>query len=255
MSALAALILMIQSPVLPAPAAWDPAADYITAGQDANGYRSWVFADPARMAGVTAFHNYLTSAGVAYVVPTWQLLRTATDWTKCGAQPFEVPPTTEWPNIVQTLRYVRENVVPAVGQVEAVSAYRNPVLNRCAQGAKESAHLHFSAVDLVPLAAIRRDEMMDRLCASHARSGPRYGVGLGFYTKMRFHVDDAKFRTWGRNDEGTTACARSWEIAHANDPAPATIAATGTALPAPGTAPASEGLDPLAPLPGGAIRR
>ncbi|WP_185829135.1 D-Ala-D-Ala carboxypeptidase family metallohydrolase [Sphingomonas ginkgonis] len=247
MSAVAALLLMIQaSPILPAPAAWDPAADYITPGQDANGYRSWVFADPTRMPAVTAFHNYLTSAGVAYVVPTWQLLRTATDWTKCGAQPFEVPPTGEWPNIVQTLRYVRDDVVPAVGQVEAVSAYRNATLNRCALGAKESAHLHFSAVDLVPLAAINRGAMMQRLCASHAVAGQRYGVGLGFYTKMRFHVDSTKFRTWGRNDEGTTACARSWELAHANDVAPPALAVLPGAAPL--TAPVPG--DPLAPLPG-----
>ena len=44
--------------------------------------------------------------GVGGVVPTWQLLRTATDWQKCGAQPFEVPPTSAWPNIVAALRYV-----------------------------------------------------------------------------------------------------------------------------------------------------
>lgn len=241
MSALAALLLLIQSsPVLPAPTAWDPAADYITPGQDAAGYRGWVFADPTRMPAVTSFHNYLLSAGVGYVIPTWQLLRTATDWTKCGAQPFELPPTSEWPNVVQTLRYVRDDVIPVLGPVEAVSAYRNAVLNRCASGARESAHLHFSAIDMVPTQAVSRDRMMQQLCAIHASAGLRYGVGLGFYAKMRFHVDSVKFRTWGRNDEGTVACARSYEIAHAGDIAPAVAA-----LPA---APAG---DPLAPLPAG----
>ena len=57
--------------------------------------------------------------------------------------------------------------------------------------------------------------MIRRLCAVHARNGEYYGVGLGFYVGLRFHVDSRKFRTWGVNDEGTIACARSYEIAHA----------------------------------------
>ena len=39
----------------------------------------------------------------------------------CRGQPFEIPPTSEWPHIVQTLRYVRDYVIPAVGPVEPVS--------------------------------------------------------------------------------------------------------------------------------------
>ena len=70
-------------------------------------------------------------------------------------QPFEVPPTDEWPHMVQTLRYVRDYVIPAVGPVEAVSVYRNPALNVCAGGAPESAHRLDSAIDMVPLAADR----------------------------------------------------------------------------------------------------
>jgi len=60
--------------------------------------------------------------------------------------------------------------------------------------------------------------MIQKLCAIHARSGQGYGVGLGFYVGLRFHVDSRKFRTWGTNDEGTIACARSYEIAHSSDP-------------------------------------
>jgi hypothetical protein len=47
---------------------------------------------------------------------------------------------------------------------------------------------------------------MSRLCAGYAVIGPRYNVGLGFYAKLRFHVDSWKYRTWGRNDHGTLAC-------------------------------------------------
>ena len=128
------------------------------------------------------------------------------DWSRCGAQPFEVPPINEWANVVQTLRYVRDYVVPAVGAVEPVSAYRNPILNQCAGGAAESVHMTMSAMDLVPLAPIDRGTLMSRLCAAHAVIGPRYNVGLGFYAKLRFHVDSWKYRTWGRNDGGSHAC-------------------------------------------------
>jgi hypothetical protein len=190
---------------LPGPA-WSPVSDYVTPGQDEPGYRRWIGSQPWRAPLVASFHRYLGEAGVAYVVPTWQLLRTASDWQRCGAEPFEVPPAEEWANVVQTLRYVRDHVVPAVGPVEPVSVYRNPALNECAGGAPESVHKQLSAIDMVPLRPIHRPDLIRRLCTVHATSGPRYAVGLGFYTRLRFHVDSWRFRTWGRDDHGELAC-------------------------------------------------
>jgi hypothetical protein len=215
---------------------WAPLAPYITVGQDEAGYRNWYLASPAHAASVKTFNDYLTTYGVGGVVPTWQLLRTASDWQRCGSPAFEVPPTYDWPNVVQTLRYVRDKVIPTVGPVEPVSVYRNPYLNQCAGGAQESAHRFMQAVDMVPLHPITRDVLIQRLCAVHARSGEPYGVGLGFYVGLRFHVDSRKFRTWGVNDEGAIACARSFEIAHARDAADA--AGQVPVLPSPSAAPA-----------------
>ena len=147
-------LLALLSLIAATPAAaqtWNPAADYITPGQDEPGYRRWVGAQPWRPVYVKAFNNYLVIYGVGGVVPTWQLLRTATSWQSCGAQPFEIPPTEAWPHIVQTLRYIHDYVIPALGPVEPVSAYRNPTLNVCAGGAPESAHKAYSAIDMVPL--------------------------------------------------------------------------------------------------------
>jgi hypothetical protein len=190
------------------PAPWNPTSDYVEPGQDEPGYRQWIAQAPWRAGQVKAFHDYLTGSGVSYIAPTWQLLRTASDWRKCGAQPFEVPPTDEWANIVNTLRYVRDYVVPVVGPVEPVSVFRNAALNRCAGGAPESVHRSMSAIDFVPLQPIARDVMIRRLCAQHQQQGPRFSAGLGFYTKMRFHVDSWKYRTWGRDDEGHLACPK-----------------------------------------------
>jgi hypothetical protein len=153
------ILALLQTPSLPpgqSPPA-NPTAAYIAAGQDEPGYRSWYLAGSSRPLRVKAFNDYLATYQVGGIVPTWQLLRSATAWLKCGAQPFEVPPSANWANVVQTLRYIRDYVVPEVGPVEPVSAYRNPVLNVCAGGAPMSAHQEFRAVDLVPLRPVARD--------------------------------------------------------------------------------------------------
>ena len=176
---------------------WNPAAPYVTAGQDEPGYRQWVGAAGWRPAYVKSFHDYLTTYGVGGVAPTWQLLRTATDWQKCGAQPFEVPPSSAWPNIVAALRYVGTYVTPRIGAVEVVSVYRNPMLNACAKGAQESTHLHMGALDMVPLRPISRETLMTQLCTIHRQSGERFLAGLGLYKGIRFHIDNKKYREWG----------------------------------------------------------
>jgi hypothetical protein len=204
-------------------APWDPAAPYVTKGQDEPGYRSWYLAAPWRAAQVKAFNDYLASAGVGGVVPTWQLLRTATAWQECGQQPFEVPPASEWPHMVETLRYVRDHVIPAVGPVEPVSVYRNPQLNRCAGGAPQSAHKLDSAIDMVPLKPTDRVTLMRTLCAIHTEYGAPYNAGLGFYAFLRFHVDSTKFRRWNMDPAVAQDCP---PIVHPED-----IASVGQPLP------------------------
>jgi hypothetical protein len=213
-----------------ATATWNPVAPYITAGQDEPGYRSWYLAAPWRAAQVKAFNDYLSTNRVAGILPTWTLLRTATSWQECGGQPFEVPPADEWPHMVETLRYVRDYVIPAVGPVEAVSVYRNPTLNRCAGGAPESAHKLDSAIDMVPLRPIDRVTLMRTLCGVHTEHGAAYSAGLGFYAYLRFHVDSTKFRRWNMDPAVAAECP---PIVHPED-----IASVGQPLPAaptPGT--------------------
>lgn len=175
---------------------FNPAADYVTAGQDEPGYRAWYAKASWRPVYVRAFHDYLVASGVSGVAPTWQLLRTATFWRRCGAEPFEVPPTADWVNIVATLRFIGSHIIPLLGPVEPVSVYRNPALNDCAGGALNSTHREMGAVDVVPLRPIRREELMVRLCAIHTASA-NSNVGLGFYKGLRFHIDARKYREWG----------------------------------------------------------
>jgi hypothetical protein len=242
------------APSLPAPpvqaqpaAVWDPVAPYITVGQDEPGYRYWYAGASWRRDYVRAFHDYLSQYGVGEVVPTWQLLRTATSWHRCGGQPFEVPPVHEWPHIVQTLRYIQAHVVPAIGPVEAVSGYRNPHLNVCAGGAPESAHKSYSAIDMVPLRPITREALMRTLCGVHARNGANYGAGLGFYAYLRFHVDTTKFRRWGAVSSDCPAIVRPEDMASVAQPL--TPAPVGAAASAVAQSPIAADPTPASPVP------
>ena len=238
------------APALVESAPFNPAADYVTAGQDEPGYRAWYAASPWRPTYVRAFHNYLTTYGVGGVAPTWQLLRTATSWRECGAEPFEVPPTSEWGNIVATLRYIGDNIVPRIGPVEPVSVYRNPILNVCAGGAQASTHREMGAVDVVPLRPITREALMVELCAIHAAS-PGSNTGLGFYKGLRFHIDARKYREWGTaGAHGGYGCAAVLAQgalpfgSGARQAAPAPVAAVPIAEPAPAAADAPDALAP-----------
>jgi hypothetical protein len=227
MRKLLASLIFLAAPVaaqpVPAPAVYDPAAEYISAGQDEPGYRSWYLADPWRGAQVKQFNDYLTAARVSGIVPTWELFRTATSWKDCGAEPFEIPPTSEWPHIVQTLRYINDYVIPAVGPVEPVSGYRNPTLNQCAGGAPESAHQNYSAIDLVPLRPITREQLMKLLCVGHSEHGEAYNTGLGFYAYLRFHIDSTKYRRWNMDPAVASICppiVRPEDMANVGQPLP-----------------------------------
>lgn len=194
---IALLAAAIAQPTQAYPMSQHPVAPYVIVGQDEPGYRSWFLAASWRQPWVKSFNDYLTAQGVGGVIPTWQLLRTASDWYKCGDNAFELTPMSEWPGLAESLRFVRDVVIPTVGPVEAVSVYRNPTLNSCAGGAQESAHRYGQAMDLVPLNPITREELMARLCAVHRQRGESYKAGLGFYVGLRFHVDSRRFRRWG----------------------------------------------------------
>ena len=190
---------------------WDPfapgadAADQAVDGQAHADYLAWLARSPASQAQVLGFKQFIETEKVDDIIPTWQLLRTASMWRECNGPRFEVPPFTEWNHIAATLRFIRAHVVPVIGEVEAVSGYRNETLNQCAHGAKESAHRHFYALDLVPLRPLGRTGLIRSICAIHNFRGRSYDIGLGFYSGVRFHLDSKGFRRWGPDGKGETS--------------------------------------------------
>jgi hypothetical protein len=177
-------------------------------GQTHADYLAWLAKNPAARAQVLSFRQFLAMNDVDEVIPTWQLVRTASMWRDCSGPRFEVAPFAEWQHIAATLKFVRNHVQPVIGRVEAVSGYRNGELNSCSGGAPASAHRHFYALDLVPAEPLDRDRMIKGVCAIHGFRGEEYGIGLGFYSGLRFHVDSKGFRKWGADGKGATSpCA------------------------------------------------
>lgn len=153
---------------------------------------------------VRDFERHLATQEVAQVLPLHQLLRSASSWRECGAEPFALPPREQWPAVVSVLRLLQ--ALQAQGVVghalELHSGYRSPALNACAQGAAGSAHLRSFAIDFTP-----RDgsDPTERLCAFWRTQGQAWNMGLSRYPSGRIHVDTAGYRRWGADHTGRTS--------------------------------------------------
>jgi hypothetical protein len=176
----------------------------------ADSFVRWESKSPARFADVRDFEAFLAAQGVAGVLPTREILLNDTSWSECHMDgPYSLAQRAYWPHIVNTLRYIRDEIVPTIGPVEVESGYRDVALNNCSGGASHSAHAQFYALDLVPVHAIDRSALIARVCAVHARYGAADHIGLGFYDHLRFHIDSRSFRRWGSNYHAATSpCAR-----------------------------------------------
>jgi len=194
-------------------------------------FQQWLKEVPTRATEVGQFQRFLADAHVGGILPTEELLLSASSWEGCGeSSPYTLPPQSDWPHIIRTLRFIRAEVVPTIGPVSAVSGYRSPELGKCAGGAPKSAHGGYYALDLVPQRDISRETLIQRMCAVHTHFGAAYAVGLGFYDHTRFHVDTKSNRLWGSDYHATTSpcLAHTMTIAR-NTPRNAPAAQSGRA--------------------------
>ena len=185
-----------------------PFQQIVPIDQSEQGFELWLRVEPSRAAQAKQIRAFLDKHKVGAVAPLYQILRTASDWQPCGGEPFALPPKEDWERAAKTLAWIDQRVKPALGPIEFMSGYREPALNACADGAKESAHLGFWALDLEPLnLTIDRAGLMQTLCQTHKDHGKEADIGLGFYSGVRFHIDDKRFRHWGFDPEAAPACA------------------------------------------------
>jgi hypothetical protein len=191
-----ALLLLLIATALPAAAAEE---------DDGAMWDAWL---KANAASVAAFEDELAASGLNGVVPTRQLLRTATDWKRCGQPRFEIPPRAHWPEVKQVLRLVAElRKRKILVEFEGASGYRNPTLNRCAGGAPGSSHTRSFALDIIPTGAAGADE--ERLCAFWRSEGKDWHMGMSKYRSGRIHLDTSGWRSWGGDHTSRSAfCPR-----------------------------------------------
>jgi hypothetical protein len=185
--------------------AYAPAVPPVTAGS----FDAWLDKAPSRRAEVRAFEEFLAQQDVGGVLPVREILLNDDTWSQCHMDgPYSLAQRSYWPHIVRTLRYIRNEIIPAIGPVQVTSGYRDATFNRCTGGAADSAHTGFYALDLTPVRRMNRDSLIGLVCANHARYGAAYHIGLGFYDALRFHIDSRSFRRWGSNyHAGTSPCA------------------------------------------------
>ena len=113
-------------------------------------------------------------------------------------QPFEVPPTSEWANIVATLRLCRLVYRPGDRPGRAGVGLSQPRAQRLRRRRRRQHAPRDGRGRHRPAAARSRAmALMQGLCAIHVANADVTNAGLGFYKGLRFHIDARKYREWG----------------------------------------------------------
>lgn len=142
------------------------------------------------------FVYFLQSHDVHRIVPVWQLLQQGSDFRKHKLPKYALPAREHWDEIINTLVFLKYDLVPYIGDVRVLSGFRTPKYNLLAGGAGKSRHLTFSALDLRPVANIERSELHRILQNRWHTLGEEYNLGLGLYSSLRFHIDTGGHRQW-----------------------------------------------------------
>ncbi len=142
------------------------------------------------------FVHFLKSHDVHTIVPIWELLQQGSDWQKHRLPKYALPARQHWPRMVNTLVFLKYDLIPYIGDVRVLSGFRTPHYNLAAGGAGRSRHLTFSALDLRPVAKIERSQLHGILQNRWHSLGREYNLGLGLYANLRFHIDTGGYRQW-----------------------------------------------------------
>lgn len=167
-------------------------------------YNHWI-AVVENLRTAQEYEQFLTQKGVGNIIPSFELLRTARDWQRCGRSQYMVPNRELWNNQVATLTVFKYLVASKIlTDFEVTSVYRDYPLNKCAGGANSSRHLFNSAIDfrIGPQYPTAEDyayieHTKFRLCQFWAQYGQSFNMGLGLYSSGQIHIDTQGYRTWG----------------------------------------------------------
>lgn len=167
-------------------------------------YRQWL-AQGENYARVREYEQFLSRNHVAHIIPSFELLRSARDWQRCGRAEYAVPSRELWGNSLSTLRVFKALVAARIlTDFEVTSVYRDLPLNQCAGGAGSSRHLFNSAIDFrigpeypQPQDYAFIEQSKFRLCQFWVQHGQSLDLGIGLYSSGQIHIDTQGYRTWG----------------------------------------------------------
>ncbi|WP_235985911.1 YcbK family protein [Acinetobacter baretiae] len=161
------------------------------------------------------YKSYLKQKNVEFIVPDFQMLRSARDWQNCNDSEYNVPPPNVWDYAIPTLQLfktLKEQGIISANNIEVTSSYRSPFLNACAGGAKNSSHVKNSAIDFrigpenpTPEDSYTIQQTKIALCRFWQTQGKNYNMGIGIYESGQIHIDTLGFRTWGYNHSWRTS--------------------------------------------------
>lgn len=178
-------------------------------------YQLWLNQSAYNRQSATDYQNFLVSQlGKDNVPPMYELLTTARSWQECGYEPYQVPPSHLWSQMIPTVRLYNElrakNILPPQTQIRSV--YRSPELNRCAGGAAGSKHMTNGAMDIwIPDYEVNSwqfYQLQDKLCQFWIDSGKAHEFGLGLYSTGAIHLDTQGYRKWGGQFSRTNSPCR-----------------------------------------------
>lgn len=160
------------------------------------------------------YKNYLKQHEINFIVPDFQMLRSARNWQQCNYVEYEVPPQDVWENAIPTLKLLKklkdDHIID--DNIEVTSSYRSPFLNACAGGAKNSSHVKNSAIDFRigpenpnPEDEVHIHQTKVALCKFWQTQGKFYNMGIGIYESGQIHIDTLNYRTWGYNHSWRTS--------------------------------------------------
>lgn len=175
-------------------------------------YNAWT-ATTDNLRQVREYERFLERNGVGNIIPSFELMRSARDWQKCGRSQYMIPNRELWQNQVETLRVFKYLVSAKIlTDFEVTSVYRDLSLNQCAGGAGSSRHLFNSAIDFrigpaypQPQDYAYIEHTKFRLCEFWRQHGQSFSMGLGLYANGQIHIDTYGYRTWGPNLNRTSS--------------------------------------------------
>ena len=158
-------------------------------------FRGWVLMN-RKEKEIQEGYQYFLDNGVKEGIPLHLILLQGTDWRLSNTTVFNLPDKKNWGNMVRTLLFIQEHIMPKTGLLIPVSGDRSKEYNQHAGGAPRSSHLDFCALDLVPIRNISRTELHKILMSVYNKVGRKNNMGLGLYSGVRFHIDTCGYRSW-----------------------------------------------------------